>query len=65
MVRCCTCEATQDGGVVVGNVMGRWSSDGLGGVVAASEVKPEMGRAVGCVVGEECGKLGNFGATLR
>ena len=50
---------------MVGNVRGRWSSDGLGGVVAASEVKSEMGRAVGCVVGEECGKLGNFGATLR
>lgn len=51
--------------MVVENVIGRWSSDGLGGVVAASEVKPEMGRSVGCIVGEECGKLGNFGATLR
>ena len=65
MVRCCTYEATQDGGVVVGNVRGRWSSGGLGGVVAASEGMQEMGRAVGCIVGEECGKLGNFGATLR
>lgn len=47
MVRCCTYEATQDGGVVVGNVRGRWSSGGLGGVVAASEGMQEMGRAVG------------------
>ena len=39
----------------------RWA----GGVVAASEGMQEMGRGVGCVVGEECGKLGNFGATLR
>lgn len=44
-----------------GKMEQRWT----GGGVAASEVKPEMGRAVGCVVGEECGKLGNFGATLR
>lgn len=51
--------------MVVENVMGRWSSGGLGGVVAASEGMQEMDRAVRCGVGEECGKLGNFGATLR
>ena len=55
------CGGAGDGRVRHRGMERRWA----GGRVVVSEGMQEMGRAVGCIVGEECGKLGNFGATLR